>query len=48
MNAGVTHPLAWWLDALMPGGRMVLPITASMKAMGPTDWKGFADARHKT
>jgi protein-L-isoaspartate(D-aspartate) O-methyltransferase len=41
VNAGVTHPLAWWLDALVPGGRMVLPITASMKAMGPTIGKGL-------
>jgi protein-L-isoaspartate(D-aspartate) O-methyltransferase len=35
INAGVTHPLAWWLDALAPGGRMVLPLTATMPAMGP-------------
>jgi protein-L-isoaspartate(D-aspartate) O-methyltransferase len=30
VNAGVTHPLAVWLDALSPGGRMVVPITATM------------------
>ena len=35
INAGVTHPQASWLDALAPGGRMVLPITASMPGMGP-------------
>jgi protein-L-isoaspartate(D-aspartate) O-methyltransferase len=41
VNAGVTHPLDWWLDALAPGGRMVLPLTGSMKAMGPTIGKGL-------
>jgi protein-L-isoaspartate(D-aspartate) O-methyltransferase len=35
INAGVTHPQPAWLDALAPNGRMVLPITASMPAMGP-------------
>ena len=40
INAGVTHPLAAWLDALAPGGRMILPLTASMPAMGPIG-KGF-------
>jgi protein-L-isoaspartate(D-aspartate) O-methyltransferase len=33
INAGVTHLQAAWLDALAPGGRMVLPITASMPSM---------------
>ena len=33
VNAGVTHPLPAWLDALAPGGRMLVPITATM---GPT------------
>jgi protein-L-isoaspartate(D-aspartate) O-methyltransferase len=28
VNAGVTHPLARWLDRLRDGGRMVLPMTA--------------------
>jgi protein-L-isoaspartate(D-aspartate) O-methyltransferase len=28
VNAGATHPLPLWLDALMPGGRMLLPLTA--------------------
>jgi len=35
INAGVTHPEPAWLDALAPGGRLVLPLTASMPAMGP-------------
>jgi protein-L-isoaspartate(D-aspartate) O-methyltransferase len=34
INAGVTHPLDSWLDAMAPGGRMVLPLTATMAAMG--------------
>jgi protein-L-isoaspartate(D-aspartate) O-methyltransferase len=34
INAGVTHPLDVWLDALAPGGRLVLPLTATMSAMG--------------
>ena len=41
INAGVTHPLDAWLDALAPGGRMILALTASMPAMGPIG-KGFA------
>ncbi len=28
VNAGATHPLPVWLDALKPGGRMLLPLTA--------------------
>jgi protein-L-isoaspartate(D-aspartate) O-methyltransferase len=28
VNAGATHPLPIWLGALMPGGRMLLPLTA--------------------
>ena len=39
INAGVTHPLPAWLDALTPGGRMILPLTASMGA-GSTIGKG--------
>jgi len=35
INAGVTHPQPAWLDALAPGGRMVLPLTVGMPAMGP-------------
>ena len=34
VNAGVTHPLESWLDALKPGGRMILPLTATMPSMG--------------
>ena len=33
INAGVTHPLPVWLDALSPGGRIVVPITATMPVM---------------
>ena len=40
INAGVTHPLDCWLDALAPGGRMILPLTAAMPAMGNIG-KGF-------
>jgi protein-L-isoaspartate(D-aspartate) O-methyltransferase len=40
VNAGVTHPLVSWLDALAPGGRMMLPLTVSMPAMGATVGKG--------
>jgi protein-L-isoaspartate(D-aspartate) O-methyltransferase len=41
VNTGVTHPPLAWLDALSPGGRMVLPLTATMPAMG-TIGKGIA------
>jgi len=37
INAGVTHPLARWLDRLRAGGRMILPLTVPM---GPTLGKG--------
>jgi protein-L-isoaspartate(D-aspartate) O-methyltransferase len=40
VNAGVTHPLDGWLDALADGGRMILPITGTMPAMGSTLGKG--------
>jgi protein-L-isoaspartate(D-aspartate) O-methyltransferase len=40
VNAGVTHPLPAWLDALAPGGRMILPMTATIPTMGPIG-KGF-------
>lgn len=33
INAGVTHPQDTWFDALAPGGRMILPLTATMPAM---------------
>jgi protein-L-isoaspartate(D-aspartate) O-methyltransferase len=31
----VTHPLDAWLDALSDGGRLVVPLTATMGALGP-------------
>jgi protein-L-isoaspartate(D-aspartate) O-methyltransferase len=34
VNAGVTHPLDAWLDAVSPAGRMVIPLTAAMAPMG--------------
>ena len=34
VNAGVTHPLDAWLDALAPGGRMLLPLTVGLPGMG--------------
>ena len=40
VNAGVTHPLPAWLDAVAPGGRLMLPLTAAMPGMGPIG-KGF-------
>lgn len=30
VNAGASHPAETWLDALKPGGRMVLPLTVSV------------------
>ena len=33
INAGVTHPLPAWLDALAPDGRMIVPLTATTPAM---------------
>ena len=40
VSAGVTHPQPMWLDALAEGGRMMLPLTATMPALGPLG-KGF-------
>ncbi len=34
VNAGVTHPQEAWLDALAPGGRLILPLTVTMPQMG--------------
>jgi protein-L-isoaspartate(D-aspartate) O-methyltransferase len=34
VNVGVTHPLEPWLDALAPGGRMMVPMTSTMIPMG--------------
>ena len=41
VNAGVTHPLDAWLDALAPGGQMIVPITTAMPPMGSTLGKGL-------
>jgi protein-L-isoaspartate(D-aspartate) O-methyltransferase len=41
VNAGVTHPLDVWLDALTPRGRMIVPLTSMMPAMGTRLGKGL-------
>jgi protein-L-isoaspartate(D-aspartate) O-methyltransferase len=41
VNAGVTHPLEVWLDALAPAGRLMVPITVDMPQMGSTLGKGL-------
>ena len=41
VNAGVPHPLDAWLEGLVAGGRMILPMTATMPAMGSTIGKGL-------
>ena len=35
VNAGATHPLDAWLDALRPGGRLLLPLTFEPVAGAP-------------
>lgn len=35
VNTGVTHPQDSWLDALAPGGRLLLPLTVGLPGMGP-------------
>lgn len=35
VNAGVTHPLDTWLDALASSGRLLAPITIAIPAMPP-------------
>ena len=40
VNAGVTHPQEAWLDALAPGGLLLLPLTVAMPAMGASLGKG--------
>lgn len=40
VNAGVTHARSEWLDGLAVGGRLMLPLTVPMPAMGPTLGKG--------
>ena len=34
VNAGVTHPEPAWLDAIETGGRIIMPLTATMPGMG--------------
>lgn len=41
VNAGVTHPPDSWLDQLAAGGRMIVPLTATMLPMGATLSKGL-------
>jgi len=41
INAGATHPLDPWLNALAPRGRMILPLTSTMPGMAPTLGKGL-------
>jgi protein-L-isoaspartate(D-aspartate) O-methyltransferase len=41
VNAGVTHPRDSWLDGLGAGGRLLLPLTATMPSLGSTLGKGF-------
>ena len=47
VNAGVTHPREAWLDALPTGGRLVMPLTATMPQMGPIG-KGLMVSLAKT
>jgi protein-L-isoaspartate(D-aspartate) O-methyltransferase len=35
VNAGMTHPHESWLNALRPGGRLLVPLTFTLPAMGP-------------
>ena len=32
VNAGVTHPAETWLDALSPGGRLIIPLTTEVRS----------------
>jgi protein-L-isoaspartate(D-aspartate) O-methyltransferase len=34
VNAGATHPLPVWLDALRPGGRLLVPLTVARHTSG--------------
>ena len=40
VNAGVTHPQETWIDALAPGGRLLVPLTVAIPGMGATLGKG--------
>jgi protein-L-isoaspartate(D-aspartate) O-methyltransferase len=35
VNAGVTHPVELWLDALREGGRLIIPLTSDANFAGP-------------
>jgi protein-L-isoaspartate(D-aspartate) O-methyltransferase len=48
VNAGVTHPQEAWLDDLVPGGRLIVPLTATIPAMGDTIGKGVMAIFTKT
>jgi protein-L-isoaspartate(D-aspartate) O-methyltransferase len=48
VNAGVTHPTEAWLDALAPEGRLILPLTVEMPAMGATLGKGVMAMINRT
>jgi protein-L-isoaspartate(D-aspartate) O-methyltransferase len=41
VHAGATHVLDEWLDALVDGGRLLVPLTGAMPAMGATLGKGM-------
>lgn len=41
VHAGATHVLGEWLDALVDGGRLLVPLTGAMPAMGATLGKGM-------
>ena len=34
VNAGATHPRAVWLDAVRPGGRLLVPLTVATEPSG--------------
>lgn len=40
VHTGVTHPQDAWLDALAPGGRLILPLTVAIPGMALTLGKG--------
>jgi protein-L-isoaspartate(D-aspartate) O-methyltransferase len=40
VHAGATHVLDEWLDAMRPGGRLIVPLTSSLPGMPPTLGKG--------
>jgi protein-L-isoaspartate(D-aspartate) O-methyltransferase len=41
IHAGATHVLDEWLDALADGGRLLVPLTGAMPAMGASLGKGM-------